>query len=546
MNAKPPERLLIAPQDIRTADPSFASEIYAGYFALAGKVVNTHGRLPFEMSLQDAEWERALNGFGWLRHLRAADSALANTNARALVDDFLTHAGKPKPGYAWESRVVIRRMLAFLAQSPMILEGADHEFYRRFMRGLMRAEFFLHRELSAGLAGEQRLLAAIALAEFGLCVKGSSRYQRRSTKLLAEELDRQILADGGHITRNPGALIRLLLDLLPLRQAYTARAVAPPQQLLNAIDRMLPMLRLLRHGDGTLALFNGMGVTAPDLLATVLAYDDVRAQPLTNAPHSGYQRIEAGNSVVIIDAGTPPPADFSTLANAGCLSFEFSVGAQRLIVNCGVPDTTRLATPARATAAHSTLVIADTSSCRFAKNQGLEARFAGQILAGPRRVAIERQQQNNRVRIRFAHDGYASRFGLIHERRVSLSADGLSLEGEDRLRPAAGTADAYPYAVRFHIHPSVELQSALEDRAVVLTLPDRQCWVFASPDAPVAIEESIFFAAADGAHACEQIVIYGDSEHQPRITWSIRRFDEDEDTGASALEEGAETDFAPK
>lgn len=545
VNATPPERLLIAPQDIRTADPTVASEIYAGYFALAGKVVNTHGRLPFEITLQDPEWERALNGFGWLRHLRAADSALANRNARALVDDFLTHTGKPKPGPAWEPRVVIRRLLAFLAQSPMILEGADHEFYRRFMRGLMRAEFFLHRELSAGLAGEQRLLAAIALAEYGLCAKGGNANQRKTTKFLAEELDRQILPDGGHITRNPAALIRLLLDLLPLRQAYAARAVAPPPQLLNAIDRMLPMLRLLRHGDGTLALFNGMGVTAPDLLATVLAYDDVRAQPLTNAPYSGYQRIEAGNSVIVIDAGPPPPADFSTLAHAGCLAFEFSTGIQRLIVNCGAPDATRLAAraPARATAAHSTLVIADTSSCRFAKNQGLEARFAEQILAGPKRVAIERQQLPNRVRMRFAHDGYVSRFGLIHERRLSLSMDGFSLEGEDRLRPAAGTTEAHSYAVRFHIHPGVELQSALEDRAVVLTLPDQQRWIFASPDAPIAIEESIFFAAADGVRACEQIVIYGDAHNQPRIAWSIRRFDEDAELAA---EDGADTVVAPK
>ena len=43
-----PKRLLIAPQDIRTADPTMASDIYAGYFAFAGKMVNTHGRSPFE------------------------------------------------------------------------------------------------------------------------------------------------------------------------------------------------------------------------------------------------------------------------------------------------------------------------------------------------------------------------------------------------------------------------------------------------------------------------------------------------------------------
>ena len=119
---------------------------------------------------------------------------------------------------------------------------------------------------------------------------------RGATKRLVDELERQILPDGGHISRNPGALIELLLDLLPLRQVFTARNIAPPPPLLNAIDRMMPMLRFFRHGDGNFALFNGMGPTPTDVLATVLAYDDARGAPLANAPHSGYQRVEAGGT----------------------------------------------------------------------------------------------------------------------------------------------------------------------------------------------------------------------------------------------------------
>jgi uncharacterized heparinase superfamily protein len=125
---------------------------------------------------------------------------------------------------------------------------------------------------------------------------------------------------------------------------------------------MMPMLRLFRHGDGTLALFNGMGVTPPDLLATILAYDDVRAQALTSARNSGYQRLEAADAIALIDAGLPPPQIYSKRAHAGCSSFEFSVGAQRLVINCGAPDANRAAAheAARMTAAHSTLVIDDT------------------------------------------------------------------------------------------------------------------------------------------------------------------------------------------
>ncbi|MBK9081504.1 MAG: hypothetical protein IPL88_05205 [Rhizobiales bacterium] len=74
-----------------------------------------------------------------------------------------------------------------------------------------------------------------------------------------------------------------------MRQAYAARGAEAPPQLLNAIDRMLPMLRMMRHGDGSLALFNGMGVTRPEILATLLAYDDAAWACRLHAPHSGYR-----------------------------------------------------------------------------------------------------------------------------------------------------------------------------------------------------------------------------------------------------------------
>ena len=84
-----PERLVIAPQDIRTTDPTIAADIYAGLYAFAGKMVETGGRSPFDMPPPSPEWTRALHGFSWLRHLRAAENALARQNARALVADWI-------------------------------------------------------------------------------------------------------------------------------------------------------------------------------------------------------------------------------------------------------------------------------------------------------------------------------------------------------------------------------------------------------------------------------------------------------------------------
>src|SRR5215831_16079879 len=104
------ERLLIAPQDLRTADPTRASEIYAGRFAFAGKVVVCDGRSPFEMMPPSEEWAEVLFGFGWLRHLRAAESGITRANARALVDEWISLHGA-SDSTAWRPDVVARRVM---------------------------------------------------------------------------------------------------------------------------------------------------------------------------------------------------------------------------------------------------------------------------------------------------------------------------------------------------------------------------------------------------------------------------------------------------
>src|SRR6202521_1827610 len=91
------DRLVIAPQDLRTADATRAAEIYAGRFAFAGKVVICDGRSPFEIVPPSEEWAVNLLSFGWLRYLRAAESGITRANARALVDEWIALQGAWHP-----------------------------------------------------------------------------------------------------------------------------------------------------------------------------------------------------------------------------------------------------------------------------------------------------------------------------------------------------------------------------------------------------------------------------------------------------------------
>src|SRR6202040_2678754 len=284
------ERLLIAPQELRTADGTRASEIYSGRFAFAGKVVICDGRSVFEMEPPSDDWAATLLGFGWLRHLRAADSGITRANARALVDEWIALQGSWHP-VAWRPDVLSRRIISWLSQAPLVLQDADGRFYRRFLRSLVRQVHNLRHTAGDARRGVARMQAEMALTYAALCIAGQARHIKPATDRLRHQIVQQILPDGGHASRDPGAVIEILLELLPLRQAFASRNIAPPQALQNAIDRMMPMLRFFRHSEGTFAHFNGMGATPADLLLTLLAYDEARGAPFANAPYSGYQRL---------------------------------------------------------------------------------------------------------------------------------------------------------------------------------------------------------------------------------------------------------------
>jgi uncharacterized heparinase superfamily protein len=522
------DRLVIAPQDLRTADATRASEIYAGRFAFAGKVVICDRRSPFEMTPPSDEWAVMLLSFSWLRHLRAADSAITRANARSLIDDWINLQGAWHP-VGWRVDILSRRIVCWLSQAPFILQDADARFYRRFLRSLSRQARYLRRSLKQSRDGLPRLQAVIALNYATLCLQGQSGNLRSNARRLIEELRRQILPDGGHISRNPGALIELLVDLLPLRQLFSARQLQPPQALNNAIDRMMPMLRFFRHADGNFAQFNGMGPTPVDLLATVLAYDDARGTPVANAPHSGYQRIDAGATALLMDTGRPPPLALSQEAHAGCLSFELSWKMHRIVVNCGLPAANKenWRQVARATAAHSTVTFNDASSCHFVESNRLRhLLFGTPIVGGPRVVRVARDDTPDGTTLTASHDGYADAYDVIHQRALRLSPDGRVLDGEDRFAPASGATlpvDKYDeFAIRFHLHPAIKANRLSDGRGAILLLPDREVWTFSAQGETVQIEESVFLAGSEGPRRTVQIVIYGHARSTAQVRWSFR------------------------
>lgn len=525
----PVDHLLIVPQDLRTSDPSFWSELEHGEFGLGGEIVFLRGSSPFVVEARNPSWERELHGFGWLRNLEAAGQAEARETARRLALEWSLRFGGERTGVAAEPAVAARRLISWLSHANLLLEDADPETYGAITASLGRQLAHLSASWRDASPGYQRLLSLVALCFATLSLAGHDRQVRDVEASLAAELSWQVLADGGHVTRNPALLVELLLDLLPLSQCFTARDRKLPDRLSETIEHMLPMLRYLRLGDGMLSRFNGVSCPQAAGIATVVAYDDGSLAPLAEARASGYARLERGASIVVADVGRPPPLALSASAQAGCLSFEMSTGRELLFVNGGVPPAAAgdWLPASRATASHNTLTLAEKSSSRQIVHRKLEALTGTPPLRYPERVEW-RVEQGEEVVLEASHDGYHRRHELIHSRRLQLSADGTRLEGRDRLDGLNGKvrlrADL-PFAIHFHLSPAAQCGLGGHDAAVI-TLPGGERWRFTADGATLAIEDGAYFAESAGPRTAQQIVLRGVTYGETEVNWVAERLPE--------------------
>ena len=451
----------------------------------------------------------------------------ARETARLLALEWAMRNESAGSGIAWQPDVLARRLISWISHSSMLLEGANVEEYELLTESLGRQLVRLNASWRNCPGGYPRLLSLTGLLLSLISISGHDAQLAEAEKAFVAELSAQMLSDGGHISRNPAILIELILDLLPLHQCFAARGRRAPREFTDIVQRMIDMLKFMRMGDGMLARFNGVTVPSPAGLATVLAYDNKPGTMITEARASGYVRAERGTSVLIVDTASPPPLDAAGEAHAGCLSFEFSTGTSLLFVNGGAPAShhTEWRATARATASHNTLVLGETSSSRLIRHKALEDIIGASPIRYPDNVTVKVEEREAGLHIKASHDGYAERFSLDHRRELTLSKDGLTLEGIDRLegRGIVRLKHDIPYAIHFHLHPSVSCRRGDTRVTALLDLPNGESWRFALEGALLAIEESTFFVDSAGPRRALQIVARGATFGETEVRWSLAR-----------------------
>jgi uncharacterized heparinase superfamily protein len=511
----PPLRLKAAVENPLPGDRVSGMALRAGHFLICGT------KLPIEQAdLSPAARlapavEATLHGFTWLRDLATcAPPQQCADVAELLLEAWLVAGAEIGKGPAWKVENAGRRLLAWLVHAPLIMAGSNKAVHRQMLEEMEQTARWLDRNVRKAEDGHGEALGWAAITAAGLLLPDGKPRRLYGEEGLFRALGDMVGEDGGVLSRAPAAQMEAIAMLVDLAACYRALRSEPPRALAAMLHMLAPPLLAVAHADGSLGNWQGAGSIAAERVNALLAASGARGRPLYDGRQWGYQRITARGSVLVCDAAPPPLPRNARSGCASTLAFEFSHGEHLLIVNCGGAALVGGQVPRgieqglRATAAHSTLVLGDANSTAVLIN--------GKLGEGVTAVEVDRRPETleaggTATRLELEHDGYASRFGLIHRRVLTLRDDGEDLIGQDELAPAPRKAKRgkVSYAVRFHLGPHVDARLTEDGCSVDLLLPGGVDWRFDASGHAITIEESIWVDGEGRPHPVQQLVLEG-------------------------------------
>ncbi len=517
-----PLKLLAVPDDVIVGDPKRGAALLAGVISFRG-VQFDRDTLDFGAA-SGTPLGDYLQSFAWLRDLAtAAPRATCVPIAESLTRQWLETYAERVTDAGWRADLWGRRILFWTAHAPLILSSTDLVYRSTVLNALARGARHLERTADRVLPGVPRIAAWSGLVTAGLLIAGGEARQKMGEAGLIRALAAGFSTDGGLVSRSPEQQLDVVMLLTMLSKVYAARGQVMPDAVDLALARAVPALLGVTLGDGGLSSWQGGGPLSALSVSAVVEASGVKTRALRQARGWGYQRFSAGATVVVVDAAPPPVSRFAMGGCASTLAFELSDGAKRLVVNCGGAALGNPALPSdlamglRTSAAHSTLVLNDSNSTKILAS--------GALGAGVTEVLVDRQESDSGSEIDAGHDGYARRYGYQHQRRLSLSADGKELTGEDALIPAANKRKPVDtgFAIRFHLAPKTEVSLTADGLGALLRIDGGPLWQFRVRGGTLMVDDSLWVDGEGRPMVSQQLVVSGQVAGAASVGWVFKR-----------------------
>jgi uncharacterized heparinase superfamily protein len=366
---------------------------------------------------QSKLWNFNLNYFDFIN----SNSLSINKDAsRKLILKWIKETSNHDDN-AWHSYPLSLRITNWVKWLIINEKNTDIEIYK----SLAEQTNHLSRNIEWDIMGNHLIANAKGLIFSGILFDSSiaNKWFNQGKKLLTDQLDEQILDDGGHFERSPmyhSIILEDILDLILILKSSTKYQEDSLIPLLKQYaSRMAFWLKNMSHPDGNISFFNDCAFdisTSPNRIFTFMdklnieIYD--KKEKINIMKQSGYISFDSNACKSILDVGLIGPDYIPAHAHADTLSFELSLFSERIIINAGISnyDNSHQRNHERSTRSSSTVEVDQNNS------SDVWSTFRVAKRAYPYDLKIQKNKSSTSISCK--HNGYANLFNNIFHKRT--------------------------------------------------------------------------------------------------------------------------------
>ena len=462
----------------------------------------------------DDENLKKLNNFYWFFTI---DLKSSKKDTQKIILEWIKKNFKYN-SKSWEFDTTSKRIIAWLSNHSLTLEKSDRNYSNHFNWMIQKQTNHLINEINVSKKIDDKIIGCAAIILVGLSFKNEKQYLSYGLNLLKKI---SILALDNHgftKSRSIKQLIFYLKYYILIREWFKEAQVQVPENINETIYYLGQSYTFIWQNINSDILMNGNNISNNFEFDQYLKRFGYKFKN-EKKELGGYAILHNKRISMIMDVGAPPSPKFSSEYQSGALSFEINSNGKKLISNCGYykGKNYKLIELSKSTAAQSTLIIDDNSSClykRFNKN------FL--INSGLKILKKNIVFKKNYWKINACHDGYNKKYNATHEREIEFYPEEFKFLGTDKIVIKKSNSNI-KFDIRFHLGPNVKLMKTQDNKSILIELED-EGWKFTCDNYDINIDNGLYFGNKNSYTQNQNIYISSiTSKQDENITWQLNK-----------------------
>ncbi len=457
---------------------------------------------------------KKLNNFYWFFSL---DLKSSKKNTQKIISEWIKKNSKYN-SKSWEFDLTSKRIIAWLSNHKLTIEESDRDYLNLFNRIIKKQTNHLMSEINNSKIVDDKMIGCSAIILVGLCYKNEKKYLLYGLSLLKKISTLVFDNYGFPKSRNIKQLIFYLKYFILIREWFKEAQIEIPEHINEIIYYLGQGYAFVWQNTKTDILMNGNNISDNfefDQYLKRFSYTFKNE----NKEFGGYTVLYNKKISIIMDIGSTPSSKFSSKYQSGALSFEINSNGKKLISNCGYYNGSnkKLVQLSKSTAAHSTLIIDDNSSCLYNKNNENYV-----VTNGLKILKKDIVFEKDYWKINASHDGYHRKYNTTHERKIEFYPLQFKFIGTDKILNKK-TNQNIKFDIRFHLEPEIKLMKTQDNKTILIELND-EGWKFTCNKFDINIDNGLYFGNKNSYTQNQNIFISGiTSKQNENIVWELTK-----------------------